>query len=73
MRGKMITDSWYSIIEYVDSWQRCVNRSKLERLKYNEWRKKHVKWILNLSFTVNKVRTIGNYQLCVYFSLIYRA
>ena len=37
MRGKMITDSWYLTIEYVDSWQRCVNRSKLERLKYNEW------------------------------------
>ena len=71
MRRKMITDSWYSTIEYVDSWKRCVNRSKLERLKYNGWWKKHVKWLLNLSFTVNMVRTFRNYQLCVYFSLTY--
>ena len=71
MRGKMITDSWFSTIECVYSWQRCVNRSKLEPIKYNKWRKKHVEWLLNLSFTVSKVRTFRNYQLCVYFSLRY--
>ena len=53
MRRKMITDSWYSITEYVDSWYNiwsCVIRGELDRLKCDEWLKKDIKSALKPAF-----------------------
>jgi len=49
---------------------RYVNRSKLLLYVRRMVMETRQNGLLHLPFTASKVRTFGNYQLCVYFNLI---